>query len=102
MEIRLKHALAAVAVAASLQSALAQQGPSDGKQKPPQAGVIIVKPQTVVQTKNLPARLEASREAVIQPQVSGIVQKRLFEEGVMVRAGQQLYQIDDAVYLANL
>ena len=102
MEIRLKHALAAVAVAASLQSALAQQGPGGGEQKPPQAGVIIVKPQTVVQTKNLPARLEASREAVIQPQVSGIVQKRLFEEGAMVRAGQQLYQIDDAVYLANL
>ena len=102
MEIRLKHALAAVAVAASLQSALAQQGPAGGGQKPPQAGVIIVKPQTVVQTKNLPARLEASREAVIQPQVSGIVQKRLFEEGAMVRAGQQLYQIDDAVYLANL
>ncbi|MFC2278678.1 MAG: efflux RND transporter periplasmic adaptor subunit [Cardiobacterium hominis] len=72
------------------------------QQKPPQAGVIIVKPQTVVLTKNLPARLEASREAVIQPQVSGIVQKRLFEEGAMVRAGQQLYQIDDAVYLANL
>ena len=102
MEIRLKHALAAVAVAASLQSALAQQGSGSGEQKPPQAGVIIVKPQTVVQTKNLPARLEASREAVIQPQVSGIVQKRLFEEGAMVRAGQQLYQIDDAVYLANL
>ena len=102
MEIRLKHALAAVAIAASLQSALAQQGPGGGEQKPPQAGVIIVKPQTVVQTKNLPARLEASREAVIQPQVSGIVQKRLFEEGAMVRAGQQLYQIDDAVYLANL
>ena len=102
MEIRLKHALAAVAVAASLHPALAQQGPGGGEQKPPQAGVIIVKPQTVVQTKNLPARLEASREAVIQPQVSGIVQKRLFEEGAMVRAGQQLYQIDDAVYLANL
>ena len=102
MEIRLKRALAAVAVAASLHPALAQQGPGGGEQKPPQAGVIIVKPQTVVQTKNLPARLEASREAVIQPQVSGIVQKRLFEEGAMVRAGQQLYQIDDAVYLANL
>jgi len=45
---------------------------------------------------------EAGREAVIQPQVSGIVQKRLFEEGSLVRAGQQLYQIDDAVYQANL
>ncbi|WP_455001431.1 efflux RND transporter periplasmic adaptor subunit [Cardiobacterium hominis] len=72
------------------------------QQKPPPAKVMVVKPQTVIVTENLPARLEASREAVIQPQVSGIVQKRLFEEGSLVRAGQQLYQIDDAVYQANL
>ena len=76
--------------------AAAQQPP------PPPAKVMLMKPQTVVVTENLPARLEASREAVIQPQVSGIVQKRLFEEGSLVRAGQQLYQIDDAVYQANL
>ena len=64
--------------------------------------MIIAKPQTLVTTENLPARLEASREAIIQPQVSGIVQKRLFEEGAEVQAGQQLYQIDDAVYQATL
>ena len=76
--------------------AAAQQPP------PPPAKVMTMKPQTVIVTENLPARLEASREAVIQPQVSGIVQKRLFEEGSLVRAGQQLYQIDDGVYQANL
>lgn len=115
MEIRPFYLMVAAALAVFLQPALAQvqDADKDGKEgggapaagqqpPPPQAGVLVVKPQTVVVTENLPARLEASREAVIQPQVSGIVQKRLFEEGSLVRAGQQLYQIDDAVYQANL
>ena len=34
--------------------------PAAGQQPPPpQAGVLVVKPQTVVVTENLPARLEA-------------------------------------------
>ena len=115
MEIRPFYLMVVTALAVFLQPALAQvqdadkegkeggAAPAAGQQPPPpQAGVLVVKPQTVVVTENLPARLEASREAVIQPQVSGIVQKRLFEEGSLVRAGQQLYQIDDAVYQANL
>ena len=115
MEIRPFYLMVAAALAVFLQPARAQvqdadkesteggAAPAAGQQPPPpQAGVLVVKPQTVVVTENLPARLEASREAVIQPQVSGIVQKRLFEEGSLVRAGQQLYQIDDAVYQANL
>ena len=115
MEIRPFYLMVAAALAGFLQLALAQVQDADKESKedggapaagqqppPPQAGVLVVKPQTVVVTENLPARLEASREAVIQPQVSGIVQKRLFEEGSLVRAGQQLYQIDDAVYQANL
>ena len=115
MEIRPFYLMVVAALAVFLQPALAQVQDADKESKeggaapaagqqppPPQAGVLVVKPQTVVVTENLPARLEASREAVIQPQVSGIVQKRLFEEGSLVRAGQQLYQIDDAVYQANL
>ena len=115
MEIRPFYLMVAAALAVFLQPALAQVQDADKESKeggaapaagqqppPPQAGVLVVKPQTVVVTENLHARLEASREAVIQPQVSGIVQKRLFEEGSLVRAGQQLYQIDDAVYQANL
>lgn len=115
IEIRPFYLMVAAALAVFLQPALAQVQDADKESKeggaapaagqqppPPQAGVLVVKPQTVVVTENLPARLEASREAVIQPQVSGIVQKRLFEEGSLVRAGQQLYQIDDAVYQANL
>lgn len=114
MEIRVRFLAVALSAATLFAPAVAQEKQDGEKkegnappaaaqqQKPPPAKVMVVKPQTVIVTENLPARLEASREAVIQPQVSGIVQKRLFEEGSLVRAGQQLYQIDDAVYQANL
>jgi len=36
--------------------------------------------------------------ADIRPQVNGIIQKRLFKEGSDVKTGQQLYQIDPALF----
>lgn len=44
------------------------------------------------------ARVVASRMAEVRPQVSGIIQKRLFEEGSLVKKGQLLYQIDPATF----
>lgn len=41
-------------------------------------------------TEDLPGRVAAVRIAEIRPQVSGIVQRRLFEQGTEVRAGQAL------------
>ena len=49
----------------------------------------------------LPGRLSASQVADIRPQVGGLVQKRLFTEGSLVRAGQPLYQIDPASFEAE-
>lgn len=49
----------------------------------------------------LPGRTSAFRVAEIRPQVSGIILKRLFEEGSDVKEGQQLYQIDPATYQAS-
>ncbi len=40
--------------------------------------------------------------AEVRPQVTGIILKRNFVEGGQVVAGQTLYQIDDAIYQANL
>lgn len=69
---------------------------------PPMVDVITAKPQTLTRTTNLPARLAASRKAVIVPRVSGIVEKRLFEEGSTVKAGQLLYQLDKGTFVAAL
>ncbi len=53
-------------------------------------------------TVELPGRTAAYRVAEVRPQVSGIVQKRLFTEGSEVKAGELLYQIDAATYQAAL
>jgi membrane fusion protein (multidrug efflux system) len=39
--------------------------------------------------------------AEVRPQVDGIVKQRLFTEGSAVKAGEALYQLDDATYRAN-
>ena len=86
--------------------ALALSGCDDKKQNaaaappPPEVTVIAVISQRVPLYTDLPGRTAAYRMAEVRPQVSGIVQKRLFEEGSTVKAGQQLYQIDPATYQA--
>jgi membrane fusion protein (multidrug efflux system) len=53
-------------------------------------------------TDQLPGRTTAFRVAEVRPQVTGIVQKRLFAEGSEVKAVQQLFQIDSGSYRAAL
>jgi membrane fusion protein (multidrug efflux system) len=67
----------------------------------PTVGVIEVEPQLISMTNELPGRVVAYRVAEIRPQVSGIIQSRLFKEGSFVEKGQQLYQIDPARYEAE-
>jgi membrane fusion protein (multidrug efflux system) len=66
-----------------------------------QVGVHRVSPQRLTVTTELPGRTSASVVAEIRPQVSGIVLRRLFEEGAQVHAGQVLYQIDPAGFQAS-
>ena len=75
------------------------------RQAPPVAGpaevaVVTVKSERVVLTTELPGRINAFLVAEIRPQVSGLLQKRLFEEGSYVKAGDILYQIDPSQYQA--
>lgn len=67
----------------------------------PEVGFIKVGAEQVVTTTELPGRPWAFRVAEIRPQVSGIIQKRLFTEGSDVNAGQVLYQIDPAPFQAS-
>ncbi|MCF7521594.1 efflux RND transporter periplasmic adaptor subunit [Neisseria sp. ZJ106] len=76
--------------------AQAQQAPA------PEVGVVTVYPQTVSLVTELPGRLESVRTAQVRAQVGGIIEKRLFQEGSYVRAGQPLYQIDSSTYEAAL
>ena len=60
----------------------------------PEVAVVVIQPQRVELSAELPGRTSPYRIAEIRPQVNGIVQKRLFQEGSDVKAGQLLYQID--------
>lgn len=105
-------AMSAAALAASVALALSSCGKADeaaqggqpaGREAPaPVVGVVTVHPQTVALTVELPGRLESLRTADVRAQVGGIIQKRLFQEGSYVRAGQPLYQIDSSTYEAGL
>ncbi|MDY7561736.1 efflux RND transporter periplasmic adaptor subunit [Pseudomonas sp. 10B1] len=92
--------VAAIALA-SLLSGCNQKQEAAPAPPPPQVGVVTVKTQTYTQTTDLPGRTTAFRIAEVRPQVNGIILKRLFTEGGDVKAGDQLYQIDPAIYEAT-
>ncbi len=76
------------------------QGP--GQMPPPPVGVVSVAPTSVPIDMELSGRLEPIRIAQVRARVTGVVQKRLFAEGAVVKAGQSLYRIDPAPYQAAL
>lgn len=65
-----------------------------------EVGVVTLKSQPVSVVSELTGRTSAALSAEVRPQVGGIIQKRLFKEGDLVKAGQPLYQIDAASYQA--
>lgn len=97
-----RAALIPLFAAMALLGACAEQDAADAPEAIPQVGVVTVDTQHFVMTTELPGRTKAYRMAEVRPQVNGIIQKRLFEEGSEVEAGEQLYQIDAAVYEAAL
>ncbi|HEY0818116.1 MAG TPA: efflux RND transporter periplasmic adaptor subunit [Rhizobacter sp.] len=68
---------------------------------PAEVGVITVSAQDVPLQLDLPGRVSASQVAEIRPQVGGLVLKRLFTEGSVVKAGQPLYQLDPSSFEAE-
>ena len=92
-------------VGAVLALAVALFGCSAKKEAPPPpppvaVKVVTLKTQSVSLTTDLPGRTVPYRVAEIRPQVSGVILKRMFVEGADVKEGQQLYQIDPALYQA--
>ncbi len=67
---------------------------------PPEVATLVIQPQEVVLTKEMPGRTSAYLVAEIRPQASGIVQQRRFTEGAEVKQGDILYEIDAGSYQA--
>jgi len=68
----------------------------------PEVATVTLQPRQVELTTELPGRTSPYLVAEIRPQVNGIIQKRLFQEGSEVKAGQLLYQIDPAPFKVAL
>ena len=77
-------------------------GGPGGPAGPVEVGVVTMKAQAVPVTIELAGRVVASKVVEVRPQVGGIIEAIDFKDGAMVKAGDVLYEIDDASYQAAL
>nr|WP_294816169.1 efflux RND transporter periplasmic adaptor subunit [uncultured Sphingomonas sp.] len=96
---------AALVAAALLVTSCSDGGGNSAQKKgaggPAQVGFVVVQPSNVPLVTELSGRVTAFQTSEVRPQVAGIVQRRFFTEGSIVRAGQTLYQIDPSLYQAQ-
>jgi membrane fusion protein (multidrug efflux system) len=94
------------ALAACAAVVLAGCGRSDAQTKapaqPPAVSVVTVHPTNVPVTIELPGRTSPYLVAQVRARADGIVLKRDYVEGSLVKTGQRLYAIDPAPYVAQL
>lgn len=91
--------LAAVAIGCG-DGASPQSGPPEPQGEPAQVGVVTLSARDVTLSTVLPGRTSAYRIAEVRPQVTGILEERVFSQGERVEAGQTLYRIDRRPYRA--
>lgn len=69
---------------------------------PPEVRVVTAKAQSIENIAEVPGRVQAVRTSQVRARVDGIVERRLYEEGTDVKAGQTLFVIDPRQYRANV
>jgi membrane fusion protein, multidrug efflux system len=69
----------------------AAAGGRGGPNGPTTVGYVVVQQGSAPLEQELPGRVAAFQVSEVRPQVSGVVQRRLFQEGSFVRQGQTLY-----------
>ncbi len=77
-------------------------GAGAGGMPPPEVIVAVAQRQPISQYVELAGRTNPFQLAPVIPQVGGVIQKMLFTQGDLVKAGQPLYQIDPAPFQAAL
>lgn len=104
MKNKMKFAPKLAAAAMSVAVIFSLAGCKEKTQAPQAAAqpvtVVTVQISAPVMTTELNGRTSAYQVAEVRPQINGIIQKRTFTEGQQVKAGDQLYQIDPALYEA--
>jgi len=69
---------------------------------PPEVGVVDLKTANIALPLEFSGRVASFRAVEIRAQVSGVLQKREFQEGAIVKAGEVLFRIDPRTYEAAL
>jgi len=90
-----------VAMAGGLM-ACAKKNAAPPQRPAPEVSVMTVETESVPLVTELPGRINATREAQVRARATGILLKRLFEEGANVKEGDVLFQIDPAPLQAAL
>ena len=72
-----------------------------GPKGPTKVGYVVIQQGSAPLEQELPGRVSAYQVSEVRPQVSGVILKRMFQEGSFVRQGQTLYQIDPSIYNAQ-
>ncbi len=101
--VLLATALASTLIFAACDNSKSSTAPGAGPgagMPPMTVGVIVTTIESAPLVSELPGRTTPFMVAELRPQVTGIIQKRLFTEGSTVTAGQTLYQIDPSTYQA--
>ncbi|WP_394538471.1 efflux RND transporter periplasmic adaptor subunit [Lysobacter enzymogenes] len=80
----------------------AKDKPGNGQDRTVEVGYVVMQPTTVAITSEFNGRAVAFQSSEVRPQIGGLVQRQLFQEGSQVRAGQPLYQIDPSLYRASV
>ncbi len=89
------------AVSALFVSACGKNQPQ-GEFPPPEVGVVVMHGGPVPLVREASGRLAPTRASDVRARVAGVVQKRFYKEGSMVKEGQPLVQIDPAPFRAQL
>ena len=95
-------AVATLSIVAACGNGEAQGGGRGGQGGPVEVGYVVVQSSSVPVEQSLPGRVAAFQISEVRPQVSGVILRRYFAEGSIVRQGQTLYQIDPSLYQAQV
>ncbi|KQO67548.1 RND transporter [Methylobacterium sp. Leaf465] len=68
----------------------------------PEVNIVTVREQPIPYVRDLPGRVAPLRIAEVRSRVSGLVVKRTFEQGSLVKEGDLLYKIDPAPFAVEL
>lgn len=79
-----------------------QQAAAPVPSPPPEVSIVTVREQPIPYVRDLPGRVAPLRIAEVRSRVSGLVVKRTFEQGSLVKEGDVLYKIDPAPFEVDL